>query len=215
MGVVEPVVPVYELDSAGNLREVPEWTHAAQQQLAQAIAAELEARGIRAFPVVSSLETEAELDDALLLFGAVARDAVYANYVIPFVSPAARFQYSLGDLSGLAATYGVDGFVFAVGHGENSSAGRTASEVGKTVTSALLAILGGGGVYTPQFGEDWLAVGLVDAKGDLLWFGVRDSSSGDVSVKSGAASITHGATEQMPPRQPAPPPPGGPAQEAR
>ena len=211
VGVVPPAVPVFELDADGDLREIPEWTRSAERHLAQAIAAELEARGIRAFPVVPSLETEAELDDAARLFAAVARDVVFANYVLHFAAPTARFQYSLGDLSRLADAYGVNGFVFAVGHGENSTAGRTAAEVGKTVAGALLAILSGGrsGGYEPQFGHDWLAVGLVDAQGDLLWFGVYDSSTGDLSATAGAASITRSATEQMPVHAPAPAAPTG------
>ncbi len=198
------MVPVYELDAAGNLQEMPEWTQAAEENLAKAIASELEARGIHAFPIISSLETEVELTDATQLFTAVARDVLFANYVVRFVAPTTRFQYSVGDLSALAQAYGVDGFVFAVGQGQNSSAGRTAAEVGKTIAGALLAVLGGGGGYDPQFGLDWLAVGLVDAKGDLLWFGVNDATSGDLRSASSAAYITHGLTEQMPPKAAAP-----------
>ena len=204
VGVVEPMVPLYELDAAGGLQEMPEWTQAAEENLAKAISSELEARGIRAFPVVSSLETEAELTDATQLFTAVARDVLFANYVVRFAAPAARFQYSVGDLSTLAQSYGVDGFVFAVGQGQNSSAGRTAAEVGKTI-AGLLAALGGGRGYEPQFGLDWLAVGLVDAHGDLLWFGVYDSDSGDLRSAGSASYITHGATEQMPPKGAVPP----------
>jgi len=206
IGVVQPAVPVYELDASGNLEEKPDWTEAAESNLAQAIALELAARGAKPFPVVPSMETEGELVEAMLLFEAVTRDVLFANYVVQFAAPRGNFRYSVGDLSSLARAYGVDGFVFAVGQGENSSGGRTASEVAKTVAGALLAILGGGGIYQPQFGVDWLAVGLVDAKGDLLWFGAYDSNGGDIRSPAGAASLTRATIVEMPGKVPQPPP---------
>jgi len=213
VGVVQPAVPVYELDASGNLEEKPDWTEAAENNLAQAIASELTVRGVKPFSVVSSMETEPELVDAMLLFEAVTRDVLFANYVVPFVTPHSGFRYSLGDLSSLARSYDVDGFVFAVGQGQNSSGGRTASEVAKTVVGALLAILsGGGGAYEPQFGVDWLAIGLVDARGDLLWFGVYDSGGGDLRSLSSATNLTRAATHEMPVKAPGPQalPKGGP-----
>jgi hypothetical protein len=222
VGILPPEVQVVELTATGPdvLRE--DWSREAGGLLVRAAGAALEARGFRVrvieLPPEADGAARAEIDEARRLFRWVAADLNWLRRgrdPLPSRTPsrgveASAAPYSVGDLSELARSCGVDAFVLVDARGEVSSAGRTAREVALMVLVNPFAIMAQQ-VYPGSWGWDRLDAAVVDRSGDLLWYGHYASQSTNLTDPADVARATE-ASLAMPPRgggEPSATEPGG------
>lgn len=170
VGIVDPEVKVFELTASNQPVFRPDWSEQGRSAVTASLEALLRARGLepRRF-APSSPERQQELLEVTRLYRAVVSAVVQATFADQFPAKVQRFEYSVGDLGPLLDSEQVDAVVFTFGSGAVSSAGRKAVQV----MSALLSGASSSGV-------DRLLVGVVDRKGDLLWFGSLATTSSDL-----------------------------------
>lgn len=187
VGVVAPVLKLYELTAGNNRVYKPDWSDQAATNVARGLESAFRARGLEVKPVAPGTGGAGELREVRLLFETVVGAVIQATYANQFPAKMARFEYSLGDLQALLSAEGVDVLVFAYGFGNISSGGRTALQV-------LGAVLGGG--YS--VGVDRLFIALVDRSGAVLWFDTEASTSGNLRDAGSAASFVSKMTGHLP-----------------
>jgi hypothetical protein len=170
VGIIEPDVKVYELTASNQAVYRPDWSDEGRKAVASSLDALLRARGLEARPFAPTTpDAQQELLEVTRLYHAVTAAVVQATFVNQFPAKVARFEYSLGDLGPLLEAEQLDAVVFTIGSGAVSSGGRKAVQF----MSALLSGASSSGV-------DRLIVGVVDRRGDLLWFGSLASTSYDL-----------------------------------
>jgi len=122
-----------------------------------------------------------------LLYQSVVAGALQATVANQFPAKVARFEYSLGDLSAMLEAEHLDAVVFTFGQGAVSSGGRKAVQF----MSALLSGAASSGI-------DRLLVGVVDRRGDLLWFGTFASTSSDLRDPASAGQFVQTLAHDLP-----------------
>ena len=172
VGIVAPNIAVPD---AGADPRREDWAREGAGIVAGALTTELQARRIRAVVVEPTFESNARLAELSKHFEEVSDDALHARERGRELAGAGSF----GDLSALARSCGVDGFVLASGLATPPRRPPGAAELGKTTDTSLKGVTGTGGsgdmFGEPQVGLEWLAVGVVDANGELLWLGTGGS----------------------------------------
>jgi hypothetical protein len=187
IGIVAPEMKIYELTASNEPVFRPDWTEQGREAVTAGLEAVLRGRGLesRRFEPATP-EAKKELQEVQLLFQTVV-GAVLQAIANQFPATLARFEYSLGDLGPLLEAQGLDAIVFTLGHGAASSGGRKALQV----VSALVAGVSSSGV-------DRLLVGVVDRRGDLLWFGTLASSSSDLRDRHSAGQFVEILARDLP-----------------
>jgi hypothetical protein len=185
LGLVEPDLDAFELAASGSRVPRPDWSELGRANLLAALRKELEARGFAVKAVApAGAEAREELRQVTLLYEAVGGAIVQATYANAFPWKLDRFEYTVGDVEALTAAAGVDALVFVHGTANISSGGRVA-----------LQVLGAAGS-----GVDWLVLGIVDRKGEVLWFGRIHSTASDVRDPQAASALVRAATDRLPRR---------------
>jgi hypothetical protein len=179
VGIVTPELKVYELTASNQPVFRQDWTEQGREAVTEGLEALLQARGVatKRFEPGTS-ESKEELREVRLLYDSVVAAVYQATFANQFRPKVERFEYSVGDLSQLLDAQQVDALVFTFGSGTISSGGRKAVQV----VSALFA-----GVTSS--GLDRLLVGVVDRRGDLLWFGTFESTGSDLRDHASAAKF--------------------------
>lgn len=181
VGLVTPVVKVYEYTAGGQLVLKDEWSTQGRKSVGDAVHRALIEKGWRVKRIEPAGPTKDELEEARLLYGDVGPSIVRATYVVPiFPEKLTNFDYSIGPMHRVMDQAGVDLLVLAYAHDEISSGGRK-------VVNTLNAIFGTGDTG----GDSFLNVALIDRNGKVLWFDVemahgtfdlRDPASADEFV---------------------------------
>lgn len=180
VAIVAPEVKAWELTANGTATLRPDRVELVSGNVAAGLEAALRRRrlSVKRLPVAES----GELREVGLLHDAVRAAILEATYVHQFPWKVGRFEYTLGDLSSLAAAEGVDAFVFAYGAAGNSTGGRL-------VINALV----GGSVPL-----DRLFVTLVDRTGTVLWFGEHHDADSDLLRTGSAVGFVENLLEPLP-----------------
>lgn len=183
VGLVSPVVKVYELTAGGQTVLKDEWSTQGRKAVTDSLQRALVQKGWKVKLVEPAGGIKDELEEMRLLYGDVGPSIVRATYVYPiFPEKYKNFDYSVGPVKRILEQAGVDLLVLAYGYDEISSGGRS-------VVNALNAVLGTGSTG----GDSFLNVALIDRNGKVLWFDVemargsfdlRDPASADGFVRS-------------------------------
>jgi hypothetical protein len=182
VGLVSPVVKVYELTAGGQTVLKDEWSTQGRKAITDSLLRALAQKGWKVRVVEPALPIKEELEEMRLLYGDVGPSIVRATYVYPvFPEKYKNFDYSVGPVRKLLEHAGVDLLVLAYGYDEISSGGRA-------VVNTLNAIFGSGSTG----GDSFLNIALIDRNGKVLWFDVemargafdlRDPASADDFVR--------------------------------
>ncbi len=195
LGIVAPAVVVPD---AGDDPRREDWAREGEGVVVAALASELQARHIGTVLVEPIPARKARLVELARLFEDVSDDALHAaEHGRSVASPR-----SFGDLSAMARSCGVDGFVLASALATPPRRPPGPAEVGKTADTSLKSVTAPGGTgdlfEEPQVGLEWLAVGIVDASGELLWLGTG-GSPGDPDPDK-AAEVAEKVASDLPGR---------------
>jgi hypothetical protein len=182
VGLVSPVVKVFELTAGGQTVLKDEWSTQGRKAVTDSLQRALAEKGWKVKVVEPTPQIKEELEEMRLLYGDVGPSIVRATYAYPvFPEKYKNFDYSVGPVKRLLEHAGVDLLVLAYGYDEISSGGRG-------VVNALNALLGTGSTG----GDSFLNVALIDRNGKVLWFDVemargsfdlRDPASADGFVR--------------------------------
>ncbi len=187
VGVVAPDLKIVQLTAGDTPVFRPDWTEQGKEAVTLALEAALREHGVEPVRFAPSTDEEkAELVEVQALYEEVVSGVIQATYLNQFPGKVARFEYGLGDLSRLLERQHLDALVFTYGTGAVSSGGRKALQV-------LGAVLGRYSV-----GVDRLFVGVVDRRGDLLWFAVRADTGSDLRDTSSAGTFVHEVSNGLP-----------------
>ena len=182
VGLVSPVVRVYELTAGGQTVLKDEWSSQGRKAVTESLQRALAQKGWKVKMVESAGAIKEELEEMRLLYGDVGPSIVGATYVYPvFPEKYQNFDYSVGPVQRIVERAGVDLLILAYGYDEISSGGRS-------VVNAFNAVFGTGSTG----GDSFLNVALIDRHGKVLWFDVemargafdlRDPQSADGFVR--------------------------------
>lgn len=182
VGLVSPVVKVYEFTAGGQTVLKDEWSTQGRKVVTESLQRALSQKGWKVKLVESTPQIKEDLEEMRLLYGDVGPSIVRATYVYPlFIEKYKNFDYSVGPVKRILEQSGVDLLVLAYGYDEVSSGGRA-------VVNTLNAIFGTGSTG----GDSFLNVALIDRNGKVLWFDVemahaafdlRDPQSADEFVR--------------------------------
>jgi hypothetical protein len=179
--VVVPDLKAYELMRNDQPIFQAEWTDRSKENVFAALEGQLKERGLVSRRLEVTPEVELALQDVAPMYRAALSAMLQATYLNSFRAQKDRFDYTLGDLSGLAAD--ADAFVLVWGRGVTSSGGRRA-----------FLILFGNGAY----GVDRLMVAVVARSGEVLWFDPVASTQFDLRDPASAASFVATALSSLP-----------------
>ena len=188
VGIVTPDVKVFELTASNEPVFRPDWSEQSTEAVTRSLEAVLRARGLepRRFQPATAARQD-ELREVKLLYQSVVAAILQATFANQFPAKVSRFEYSLGDLGRLLEAEQVDAVVLASGSGAVSSGGRKTVQV----LSALFAGVSSSGV-------DRLVVGVVDRRGDVLWFGILASTSYDLREAGSADQFVQTLAKDLP-----------------
>jgi hypothetical protein len=146
----------------GGVEELHQaWTDQAAQNVVGALSAGLKARGL--VPRVMSWKGDDELDEVKLLYAEVA-EAIWRYTYTPYAFPhkEARFEYGVGPIGKILDRAGADVLLVAAGSDQVGSDGQKLSMFSGYRAMALLTL------------------GLVDRKGNVVWFDVWGGAGVDL-----------------------------------
>lgn len=173
-----PAVRIEEVSAGGVEEENAEWTAQASRNVVNALAQGLRARKLGAKPL--TWKGDPELDEVRLLYaevaGAIWRFA-YPPYAFP--SKSERFDYTVGPVGRILDRAGVDVLLIAAGLGQTGADGRRLSLLSGRSTALL-------------------ALGLVDRKGDVLWFDVWGGRAVDLRSEADVAETVEKLLSELP-----------------
>jgi hypothetical protein len=188
VGIVTPDVKMYELTASNQSVLRPDWSERGIQLVTSSVEAALREHGVAARRFTPSTAADQEqLSEVVRLYRQVVAAVFEATFVANFPAKVARFEYSVGDLGTLLDSQQLDGLVFTFGSGTASSGGRKALQA----VSAVFAGVASSGV-------DRLVVGVVDRRGDLLWFGVFASTAYDLRESDSAEEFVRALAHDLP-----------------
>lgn len=195
VGLVAPVVKVYELTAGGQTVLKDEWSSQGRKAVTDSLKRALAEKGWKVKMVEPGgvTTTKEELEEMRLLYGDVGPSIVRATYVYPvFPEKLRNFDYSVGPVKRILEEAGVDLLVLAYAYDEVSSGGRA-------VVNTLNAIFGTGSTG----GDSFLNVALVDRNGKVLWFDVEMAhGSFDLRDPASAEGFVRRILDRMEARQP-------------
>jgi hypothetical protein len=190
IGIVSPLVKVYELD-AGGMRVLRDaWSEQGRQNVAEALGASLGEKGLRVRPIEAKPQTREELEEVRLLYEAVGQAILDARGMYLYKPGFLDRDYSVGPVDRLLSHYGVDALALTYASDEISTGGRK-------VKAALAGLIG----VEVRGGISWASIALVNRTGRVIWFAdhaaessydLRDQESTQVLVRSLITSMPVG-----------------------
>jgi hypothetical protein len=179
--IVVPDLKAYELMRNDQPIFQAEWTDRSRENVFAALERQLKERGLPTRRLEVTPEVDVALQDVAPMYRAALTAILQATYLNGFQAQKDRFDYTLGDLSGLAPD--ADAFVLVWGRGVTSSGGRRAFQL----------FFGNG-----AFGVDRLMVAVVARSGELLWFDPIASTQFDLRDPASAESFVATALSNLP-----------------
>ena len=171
-------VRVEEVSAGGLEEENEEWTAQATRNVTGALSDGLRARKLKAKPL--SWKDDPELDEVRLLYAEVAGaiwSFTYPPY--PFPTKEGRFDYSVGPVGRILDRAGVDVLLVAAAAGQTGADGRRLGLI-QGHSTALLTL------------------GMVDRKGDVIWFDVWGGNAVDLRSKEDVAATVAKLLSELP-----------------
>jgi hypothetical protein len=171
-------VRVAEVSAGGIEEENEEWTSQASRNVVAALSDGLRARKLKAKPL--SWKGDPELDEVRLLYAEVAGaiwSFTYPPY--PFPTKQDRFDYSVGPVGPILERAGVDVLLVAAAAGQAGANGRRLSLLAGHSTALL-------------------TLGLVDRKGDVIWFDVWGGNAVDLRSPDDVAATVAKLLSELP-----------------
>lgn len=189
--VMTPDVQLAVLTASGLQEPREDWSIAARDNLAAAIAAHVQHEGHASSALDPTTAMDGRVGQIIRLHDAVGGSILLINYYgINVPTRRDNFAWTLGEgTQELAAAHSADYALFVTARGSWSSAGRQAAVVG-------MAILG---VGMPMGGQQAFA-SLVDLRtGNIIWFNVITAAPGqDMREPEGAAEVARVLMEEAP-----------------
>jgi hypothetical protein len=175
-------VRVEEVSAGGVEEENAEWTAQAARNVVTALGEGLRARRLKAKPL--SWKGDPELDEVRLLYAEVA-SAIWRYTYPPYAFPPkrARFDYTVGPVDRILDRAGVDVLLIAAGLGQTGADGRRISLLAGRSTALL-------------------ALGIVDRRGDVIWFDVWGGRAVDLRSETDVAETVAKLLSELPGGQP-------------
>jgi hypothetical protein len=173
-----PAVRVEEVSAGGVEEENVEWTAQASRNVVTALSEGLRARKLRSKPL--SWKGDAELDEVRLLYAEVA-SAIWRYTYPPYAFPHKRdrFDYTVGPVGRILDRAGVDVLLIAAGLGQTGADGRRISLLAGRSTALL-------------------ALGLVDRRGDVMWFDVWGGNAVDLRSEADVTETVAKLLSELP-----------------
>lgn len=171
-------VRIEEVSPGGVEEENEEWTAQATKNVVKAVSAGLKDRKLKAKPL--AWKDDPELDEVRLLYAEVAEaiwDFTYKEY--PFPTKRENFDYTVGPIGGILDRAGVDVLLVAAGGGYTGADGRRLSLLQGKSTGLL-------------------TLGLVDRKGDVIWFDVWGGNSVDYRSEADVVASVEKLLSELP-----------------
>ena len=188
--VMQPDVAVGEVTAGGVVEQREDWTNQGRDSVLKALAAQEAAQGAVA-KIAATVEDAgwdpAATRDLIALHRAVGEAIGTHKYgLLQLPTKKDRFDWTLGEQAvafGTATHYDYALFVYA--RDSFASGGRVAVQVMGVLGCALtgICVVAGGGQQAAY-------ASLVDLKtGDVVWFNVIHSASGDIRTPEGASEL--------------------------
>lgn len=191
--LMRPDVEVSSITAGGVSEPNVEWTEAAKASLGAAISANQRARGNEVRLLGEQAGEDARLvADYEHLHNAVASSIARFKYGVEYLpTKKGRFDWTLGPgMARIGEIGGGDYALFLYARDSFATSGRVAIQV-------IGALLGG---YVPG-GERFAYASLVDIKtGDIVWFNVLASATGDIRDPEGTRETVDTLLKSMPGR---------------
>jgi hypothetical protein len=171
-------VRVEEVSAGGLEEENPEWTAQAARNVVTALSNGLRERKLKAKAL--SWKDDPELDEVRLLYAEVA-SAIFRFTYPPYPFPTKRenFDYTVGPVGPILDRAGVDVLLVAAGAGQTGADGRRLSLLSGHSTALL-------------------TLGLVDRKGDVIWFDVWGGRAVDLRDEADVAQTVAKLLSELP-----------------
>jgi hypothetical protein len=191
--LMKPDIEVSLLTAGGLNQPNQEWTEQARSGVLAALEANASQRGgtLLKFNAFDSTPEQQQINNDLEnLNRAVSVSIALHEYAgAPLPTKKGKFEWSLGENARkLGEQTGADYALFIFARDSFSSGGRVAMQL-------LLAAAGVG----IQGGQQFAYASLVNLKsGDVLWFNLYASQSGDIRTPEGAASLVNSLLKTMP-----------------
>lgn len=169
--VMTPDVQLALLTASGLQEPRENWSRAARDNLAAAVAAHIAREGHAGGALDPATAMEGRVGQIIRLHDAVGTSILAVNYAgVNLPTRRENFEWTLGEgVQELGAAYEADYALFVTARGSYASSGRVAAMVG-------LAILG---VGVPLGGQQAFA-SLVDLRtGNVIWFNVAQAAPGE------------------------------------
>jgi hypothetical protein len=200
--VVQPDISVGVLTAGGIVEPHEEWTNQARENVLKALAAQQAGRGGETKIAHTREETGADprvVSDLIWLHKAVGASIQLHKYAMfPLPTKKDRFDWTLGEQAvafGAATHY--EYALFLRAEDSFSSGGRAALQVAGVLTCLL------GVCVIPGGGQQIAYASLVDLKtGNIVWFNVLASGTGDIRSPEGAEKMVTTLLGQMKPGTP-------------
>jgi hypothetical protein len=171
-------VRVMEVSAGGIKEENEAWTAQASRNVVGALSEGLRARNLKAKPL--SWKDDPELDEVRLLYAEVAGAIwTYTYPPYPFPTKQERFDYSVGPVGRILDRAGVDVLLVAAAAGRTGADGRRLSLLAGNSTALL-------------------SLGLVDRKGDVIWFDVWGGNMVDLRSQDDVAATVAKLLSELP-----------------
>ncbi len=186
-----PDVQLAVLTAAGLQEPREDWSIAARNNLANAVAAHVAREGHTHSALDPSTAMEGRTGQLIRLHDAVGSSILMINYYgVNVPTRRENFAWTLGEgTQEIGAAYNADYALFVTARGSWASAGRQAAVIG-------MAILG---VGMPMGGQQAFA-SLVDLRtGNVIWFNVATAAPGeDMREPEGAVQVARRLMEDAP-----------------
>lgn len=171
-------VRIDEVSRGGVEEENEEWTAQATKNVVKALTAGLKERKLKAKAL--EWKSDPELEEVRLLYAEVAEAIWHFTYgESPFPTKRDNFDYTVGPIGGILDRAGVDVLLVAAGGGNAGAEGRR------------LGLLAG-------HSTGLLTLGLVDRKGDLIWFDVWGGNQVDYRNEADVVASVEKLLSELP-----------------
>jgi hypothetical protein len=173
-----PAVRIAEVSVGGVEEENEEWSAQATKNVTRTLSDGLRQRKLKA--KVLAWNNDPELDEMRLLYIEVA-EAIwrYSYPPYPFPTKRERFDYTVGPIGPILDRAGVDVLLIAAAGGQTGADGRRLSFI-QGNSSGLLSL------------------GLVDRRGDIMWFDIWGGNSVDLRSADDVAQTVAKLLAELP-----------------
>jgi hypothetical protein len=195
--VIAPIdAELAELTAGGVLEPRAEWTTAATQNLAAALAGQTGYTRLEA-PALTAEDTRAELEEVQALLRAITINRLASTVPgrgIPFPAADGPLSYNTDPLTHEAQAWQADAVLYVFIRDSFASAGRKSLLALSLVGAAFTGV-----AVVPAMGSTAMSAALVDRDGTVLWFN-HSLGGHDPRTPEGAQALVRDLLRGLPPR---------------